>query len=205
MTTALSVAGWDLARLRAQWLSARPFPHLVLDGLLPEDELPALSTAFAREPLLLQADEHFCYRGGAQPPEEPLLRALALSLRAPGVLAAVSAIAGREVRGADARAYAYPRGCYLLPHSDCRPDEDRVVAFAWYLAQQAPLRGGALELFDCTLEEGEVPAARTAVAARRIEPRLNRLVLFGVAPAGLHQVCEVTQGERSSLAGWFTS
>ena len=203
--TALSAAAWDLARLRAQWLAARPFPHLVLDGLLPEGELPALAAAFAREPMLLQADEHFCFRGGAQPPEEPLLRALALSLRAPELLAAVSAIAGREVRGADARAYGYPRGCYLLPHSDCRPDEDRVVAFAWYLAQLGPMRGGALELFDCVLEEGEVPAARTAIVAKRIEPKVNRLVLFEVAPEGLHQVCEVTQGERLSLAGWFTA
>ena len=202
---ALSAAGWDLGHLRAQWLAARPFPHLVLDGLLPAGELPALVTAFAAEPMILQADEHFCFRGGAEPPQEPRLRALALSLQAPELLAAVSAISGREVCAAHVRAYAYARGCYLLPHSDCRPHEDRVVAFAWYLAQQVPLRGGALELFDCELEEGETPAARTAVPAMRIEPRVNRLVLFDVAPAGLHQVCEVTQGERLSLAGWFTA
>jgi len=36
-----------------------------------------------------------------------------------------------------------------------------------------------------------------------IEPRANRLVLFEVGPAAVHQVRGVTAGARVSLSGWF--
>lgn len=200
MPIGLSPAGWDLPALREQWRAARPFPHLVLDGLLPADQLQELEEACRSEPLLLQADEHFWYRASTEPPEQPALRALALCLREPALLQALGEISGRAVTRADARVYAYGPGCYLLPHTDCRPDDQRLLAFAWYLAQTRPLRGGALELFEC----GEAPG-QAAARARRIEPVANRLVLFEVSKAALHQVREVTQGERFSLAGWFSA
>jgi Rps23 Pro-64 3,4-dihydroxylase Tpa1-like proline 4-hydroxylase len=43
----------------------------------------------------------------------------------------------------------------------------------------------------------------TARKAGRIAPAAGRLVLFAVSPTALHQVREVTRGERCSLAGWF--
>jgi Rps23 Pro-64 3,4-dihydroxylase Tpa1-like proline 4-hydroxylase len=66
------------------------------------------------------------------------------------------------------------------------------------------VRGGALELFDCAANA--VSATRGVASARkagRIAPRPGRLVLFAVSPTALHQVREVTRGERCSLAGWF--
>jgi len=39
--------------------------------------------------------------------------------------------------------------------------------------------------------------------AGQIEPRPNRLVVFEVSEASLHQVREVIGGLRISLAGWF--
>ena len=35
------------------------------------------------------------------------------------------------------------------------------------------------------------------------EPRENRIVIFEVTPASLHQVREVVRGARVSLSGWF--
>ena len=43
----------------------------------------------------------------------------------------------------------------------------------------------------------------SARPAHRVEPRANRLVLFDVTNASLHQVREVLAGNRVSLAGWF--
>jgi Rps23 Pro-64 3,4-dihydroxylase Tpa1-like proline 4-hydroxylase len=40
-------------------------------------------------------------------------------------------------------------------------------------------------------------------SARLVEPHGNRLVVFDVSDASLHQVREVTGGLRISLAGWF--
>jgi Rps23 Pro-64 3,4-dihydroxylase Tpa1-like proline 4-hydroxylase len=39
--------------------------------------------------------------------------------------------------------------------------------------------------------------------AKRIEPKASRLVLFAVSETALHQVREVTSGDRASIAGWL--
>jgi hypothetical protein len=204
----------DLPALQAQWRSARPFPHVVLDGLLSPGELAPLGDAFSEEPLSEQADEHFAFHGGAEPPQAPPLRSLADWLGSPETLALVSTLCGQRLGSVGVRAYTYARGHYLLPHSDWQQSDPRVVAFAWYLAlrsepgaegpAQAGMRGGALELFDCTVDAASTPrGVTTARKSGRIAPKEGRLVLFAVSPAALHQVREVTRGERCSLAGWF--
>jgi Rps23 Pro-64 3,4-dihydroxylase Tpa1-like proline 4-hydroxylase len=75
-----------------------------------------------------------------------------------------------------------------------------LLAFAYYLPSPEPPRGGELELFRCAVEQGEIVRAETAVL---IEPRANRLVVFDVSDASLHQVREVVAGLRVSLSGWF--
>jgi Rps23 Pro-64 3,4-dihydroxylase Tpa1-like proline 4-hydroxylase len=60
--------------------------------------------------------------------------------------------------------------------------------------------GGELELFACEMNGDDVVHARSA---QLIEPRANRLVLFDVSTASLHQVREVLAGTRVSLTGWF--
>jgi Rps23 Pro-64 3,4-dihydroxylase Tpa1-like proline 4-hydroxylase len=100
----------------------------------------------------------------------------------------------------DMRAYAYREGHYLLPHTDHRDGLERVLAYAYYLPTPTPPTGGELELFECSLQDGEL----TAIAsAKLIEPVPNRLVIFEVSDVSLHQVREVTAGLRLSLAGWF--
>ena len=198
-----AAAALDLTALQAQWRAARPFPHVVLDGLLSTDELAALDDGLRAEPLRDQADEHFAFRGGKGPPQDPRLRRLADWLNSAPTLALVSALSGQRLGGVDARAYTYGRGHYLLPHSDARRGDPRVVAFAWYLSLR-DLRGGALELFACAAaEDSPVRGVASARRAGRIAPIAGRLVLFHVSPTSLHQVREVTRGERCSLAGWF--
>ncbi len=204
----------ELPALRQRWSSARPFPHVVLDGLLSPAELAAAGEAFSDEPLFEQADQHFAFLGGAEPPQAPPLRGLADWLASPETLGLVSALCGRRLGSVGVRAYSYARGHYLLPHSDCQRGDPRVVAFAWYLSLQGEagaegatrtgVRGGALELFDCTVDERSDPrGVTTARRAGRIAPLAGRLVLFAVSPVALHQVREVTRGGRCSLAGWF--
>src|SRR5438552_16125670 len=45
----IDVAGWDVARLAAEWRAARPFAHVVVDALLPEPSLQTLCQALAAE------------------------------------------------------------------------------------------------------------------------------------------------------------
>lgn len=103
----------------------------------------------------------------------------------------LSRVTGKAVSRCDLRAYAYRAGHYLLPHTDHQDGLERRLAYAYYVPSPEPPVGGELELFDGYAH------------AKYIAPRANRLVVFDVSEISLHQVCEVLEGLRLSLAGWF--
>jgi len=197
---------WPLERLSARWRRAKAFPHLVLDSFVDEARLAALRAACAKEPLVPQADELYQFQASTEPPASALLRAFAGELGGASVREALREITGLATSRVSLRAYRYQRGDYLLPHTDWREGEERRLAFAFYLGEEADggtagaLRGGALQLYSCALEGGEIAQARVA---RTIAARPNRIAIFAVGPGALHRVCEVQRGDRWSLAGWF--
>jgi 2OG-Fe(II) oxygenase superfamily len=192
-------AKWDLLKRANEWRAARPFAHVVIDDLVDTDSLAALCTAVSAEAHWPNRGEIFDLLGSADNVQHPTLRAFHAELAAPEKLAAVRALTGRPVDRVDLRSYVYMPGHYLLPHTDCRTGGGRQVAYAYYLYSRET-EGGELELFDCDMNGDEISATRPAV---RIEPRENRMVIFEVTPASLHQVREVVRGARVSLSGWF--
>lgn len=201
------LAGIDLARLEApdlavQWRSARPFPHVVIDGFTTEEGRRALLAAMEEEPADLITDEIFEVMASGVRAEDARLRRFHAALGGPEVCAAIGALTGKPVSRADLRAFVYGPGHYLLPHTDHQEGVGRAIAYAFYLETGPDLEGGELALFDVDLDPGgrEITAARVA---RVIEPRANRVVLFEVGDRSLHEVREVTRGLRLSLAGWF--
>ena len=188
----LNVATWKLDELGARWRAATPFPHLVLDDVVDPATLTALCQAVAQEPHWPNRGEIYDFMASAETVAHPLLREFAAELGAPATLAAVRQISGRPVERVDLRSYVYLAGSYLLPHADARASIGRLVAFAYYL-WTGECEGGELELFDCVMDGDELVSATPAV---RVPPRNNRLVLFEVTNASLHQVCEVVAGAR---------
>jgi len=193
-------SGWnDEAALAAAWRGALPFPHLVIDDLLPAPHLPELLAILEEEPIASYQADHFAFEATAPEPVTAELRALRDDFAA--TLGPVLArITGKRLARADLRAYAYRPGDYLLPHSDHQEGLERRLAYAYYLPSPEPPVGGELELYRCTLEHGAMTATEPAVL---ISPRANRLVVFEVSDVSLHQVREVLAGLRISLAGWF--
>lgn len=196
----LSPSSWDLAALRQRWQEARPFPHLVFDGLLPAEREAELLAAFDDEPCELLRDEIFEFMASPKRPTSAGLRAFQEGLQRPAVLEALQAITGKALRRVEIRGYAYHPGHYLLPHSDHQAEIGRALAFAYYLRTPWRVVGGELELFSCAYEGREIVATRPEV---KIAPLPNRLSLFDVGDDSLHQVCEVTEGIRLSVSGWF--
>ncbi|HEX7838944.1 MAG TPA: 2OG-Fe(II) oxygenase [Kofleriaceae bacterium] len=194
------VPAWqDEDQLARVWRAARPFPHLVFDDFVPGEVLPELLAILEEEPVERYEGDIFAFEASAPEPTTPEFRMLRDSF-ASVLSPPLSRITGRRLRRADMRAYAYRVGHYLLPHSDHQEDLGRAVAYAYYLPSPEPPSGGELEMFSCRAENGELVATESA---RLIEPAPNRLVVFEVSALSLHQVREVLDGLRISLAGWF--
>ncbi|MDF2694011.1 MAG: hypothetical protein K0S65_2394 [Labilithrix sp.] len=189
----------DEERLARAWRESEPFPHLVLDDLLSSEALEELIAIVDEEPIDRYAADIYAFEATAPEPKTDGLRTLREDFShvfAPPL----SRITGKALRRADMRAYAYRAGHYLLPHTDHQDAVGRALAFAYYLPSPEPPQGGELELFRSVIEAGEVVATESAL---RIAPRSNRLVVFDVSDVSLHQVCEVEDGLRPSLSGWF--
>ena len=187
----------DEAALARAWASATPFPHVVIDDAVADPD--ALLAILEEEAVERYEGEIALFDASAPEPATDEFRrvrdAFADALAAP-----LSRITGKPVRTVDMRAYAYRPGHYLLPHTDHQDGLARVLAYAYYLPSPEPPAGGELELFACTVSNGEITRVDRG---RVIDPRANRLVVFDVSDVSLHQVREVMAGLRLSLAGWF--
>lgn len=192
--------GWeDEAVLARAWESAAPFPHLVFDDFVPMAAHDELLSVIDDEVVDHFEADFYAFDATLPEPKTEAFRALreafARTLSGP-----LSRISKKLVSCVDMRAYAYRPGHFLLPHSDHQLGIGRTLAYAYYLPTPEPPLGGELELFRCAFADGEMTDAQSAVL---IEPRSNRLVVFEVSDASLHQVREVTAGLRASLSGWF--
>jgi len=195
----LPVARWNLDELARTWSTAKPFPHVVLDDVVEPDALATLLLAVSQEPHWPNRGEIYDFMASGEEVTQPALRELQAELGTAPVLDAVRAISGRPVTRADLRSYVYVPGSYLLPHADSRASIGRMVAWVYYLFTEG-CEGGELELFSCTMDGDELVHA---TSAHLVVPRANRMVLFDVTNASLHQVREVLAGSRVSLTGWF--
>jgi Rps23 Pro-64 3,4-dihydroxylase Tpa1-like proline 4-hydroxylase len=190
---------WRAPAAWPNWHHARPFPHVIVDDFVAPEQLPALMAILEDELVARYESDLFAFDATAPEPTTPELRELRDAF-ATALAPALAQLTGKPVTRADLRAYAYRPGHYLLPHSDHQHGLARELAYAYYLPSPEPPSGGELELFECTIEAGELTSTRSA---RLIEPRSNRLVVFDVNDLSLHQVREVLGGLRLSIAGWF--
>ncbi len=186
----LGAAWQDERALAESWRTAAPFPHLIFEDFAPATPL---LDVLDDEGVQRQDGDIFSFEASGDLED---LSATFGSLLAPPL----ARITGKPATRAELRAYAYRVGHYLLPHSDHQDGLERLLAFAYYLPSPEPPVGGELELFRCTMANGEIEATDSAVL---IEPRPHRLAVFDVSDRSLHQVREVLGGLRLSLAGWF--
>ena len=205
----------DADALAERWRAADPFPHLVFDDVLRPDAVAELLRILAEEPVEERIADFYAFDASAPEPVTSELRevrdAFARAFAAP-----LAQITARGTARVEMRAYAYRPGHYLLPHVDhhglapsgCRlacgetsGGIGRELAFVYYVPSPEPPIGGELELFR--VEIGADGDLTRTERARLVEPRGNRLVVFDVSEASLHQVREVHAGLRVSLAGWF--
>lgn len=168
------------------YLDARPYPHVVIDGLLGEDHSRALSRAFpdaahrgwkrrdyAEQAGRLGGLQRIAFDGVA-----PELRWLLAELNGIAFLDFLAALTGRDDLVGDPHftgsgLIATLPGGHLALHADFNRDSrrhlDRVLTVLYYLPVEWDLAwGGELELWDRTRERCEA----------RIAPLRDRLVVM---------------------------
>ena len=189
----------NVATLRDGWRSAAPFAHVVIDDALTADDVAELFEIIEDEPVEFGATDIYAFDATAPVPTTPAMTTLRDDFAA-ALSPVLTQLSGRAVSRVDMRAYAYRPGHYLLPHTDHQDELGRILAYAYYLPTPEPPVGGELELFAAPLQDGLLGSA---TSTQLFTPRPNRLVVFDVSERSLHQVREVVQGLRLSLAGWF--
>jgi hypothetical protein len=176
---------------RERYLAARPFPHTVIDDLLPEATFRAAAQEFP------DVDEeiwtnwvHVNSRkfGNAEPDTwPPTLRAVARGLTSPRFVAWLEAVTGHEHLIADwsmdgGGLHQSGAGGFLNVHADftshhVHKNWRRRVNVLLYLNEHwDPSWGGALELWSPDMQR----------CAERIEPLGNRMLVFTTSESSFH-------------------
>ena len=197
----------DEVRLRSDWEASRPVRHLIVDALLPEDDVQELGTVFPQNESLMRKNTLRERKsvGVDIRRYHPAIAAHLFAFQQPAVVDAVTAITGLAGSRADPTLYAsgisvMEKGDYLRPHLDNSHDGDqRLYRVANLLLYETPdwalEKGGNLEVWD--------DRVRTNTT---IESRFNRLVVMETNPRSWHSVSRVVaDGRRMCVSNYYFS
>ncbi len=188
--------------LSAQWATAKPVKHFVVDDLLPTALAERIFEAAPPIPELLHRDSlRERKKVGIQLEDyDPLVGAALLCFQQPSVVDAVARVVGSDDLHADPSLYAsgmsvMERGDFLNPHVDNSHDGDRqryrALNLLYYVTPGWELeKGGNLELWTPTRD---VPTT--------VPSLFNRLVVMQTHRSSWHSVSRV----EADAARWCVS
>lgn len=213
----LDLDRWEqtLAGLRDQYVSATPFPHVVLDDFLEPESLARASGEFGRiDSAGWISYVHYNERKFSNPNVVtwgPALRSIAQTLNSPRFVAMLGDLTGIDGLIADdgmegGGLHQSLRGGFLNVHADftvhpLHPNWRRRVNLLLYFNEDwSPAYGGALELWSTDM--------RQRISA--IEPRGNRVVIFNTDADSFHGhpdplECPADESRKSLALYYFTA
>jgi Rps23 Pro-64 3,4-dihydroxylase Tpa1-like proline 4-hydroxylase len=184
-----------IKRLKAQFSTAKPFPHLELKGFLKKDRAGLLLNALRGERWTPKEADLFKLKHTNDIASSSIqeLRAFRQFLLSEEFMQYMGAITGLKLRRKtiDLAGSLYEDTDYLLCHDDQL--EGRTIAFLFYLSTMRKGEGGSLALLDKRLR-----------TAKRIHPEVGTFAFFEVSPVSYHEVEEVlVETQRLALGGWY--
>ncbi len=179
------------AGLKKQFSANKPYPHLVLGNFFTK-EIDKVAEGLLKEDFHEQNSDLFQFQqtDDCKNAKNANLKAFYKYFSSKEVLNFISSITGIKLKSIDMSCFIYDDTDYLLPHDDRL--SGRKIAYVIQLGDNFTENdGGALQLF------------KGKEIVKSIPPRYNTLTIFKVSPKSLHQVQEVIDKRRISLAGWF--
>lgn len=183
--------------VKEQFESAKPFPHVILDGFFEPQALLELIEALKEEEFYFKMSDLFTMYQTNDLVSSTKMKKFYMFFKSPEFMNFCTKITGIEFTPdkLDLQGSIYQDTNFLLCHDDQL--EGRKLAFLLYLSDMQEDEGGALTLFE---SEDGIP---TKVKVRII-PKINRFVCFEVSPESFHEVEEVlVNKQRLALGGWL--
>lgn len=188
-----------IAKLKKQYLSAKPFPHLKLDDFLQEDKFQEVLKALLSQEFIVKESDLFSLKqtNDFKGTENEFLTGFRHLLGSGEFLNLIHEITGEKliVQMIDCNGSVYEKNDYLLAHDD-RLDS-RKIAYIYYLSTLSKEDGGSLDLYKC---KKETPIS----VEKSLFPKENSFAFFKVSKNSFHQVSEViSNSKRISINGWL--
>jgi Rps23 Pro-64 3,4-dihydroxylase Tpa1-like proline 4-hydroxylase len=182
-----------LQKLRKQYAAAKPFPHIRLSDFFESKDVKRVEQALRKERFVGAEADLFSFRqcNDVKRSKHKVLQGLRAYLRSKEFLVWLSYVTGESLSNElDLSGFIYSDTDHLLPHDDKL--EGRKIAFVINFSTLKPSQGGQLDLF------------KGNKIAKSYSPVWNSVVFFTVkSKETMHQVREVINAERVTLAGWF--
>ncbi len=182
-----------LQKLRKQYSSNKPFPHIRLTDFFTAKDIKRVEQELLQERFVAADADLFSFTqcNDLKLSKQPALQGLRNYLRSKEFLVWLSYVTGENLsRELDLSGFIYHDTDHLLPHDD--ELEGRKIAFVINLSTLTAKQGGQLDLF------------KGNNATKSYSPIWNSVVFFTVKPQHtMHQVREVVNAKRITLAGWF--
>ncbi len=182
-----------LQKLRKQYAAAKPFPHIRLTDFFTVKDLKRVEQELLQETFVESDADLFSFAqcNDLKHSKQPTLQGLRKYLQSKEFLVWLSYVTGEDLSTElDLSGFVYSDTDHLLPHDD--ELEGRKIAFVINLSTLTAKQGGQLDLF------------KGNKVAQSYSPIWNSVVFFTVKPQHtMHQVREVIDAKRVTLAGWF--
>lgn len=174
-----------------------PFPHIVIQDFLHEDDYARLKKALEKQHFERKDADLFSFSQTRDlfQSKDPAIQEFLQVLKSKEFKERLYEELGARTKSIDAAGFIYKGGDYLLPHDDRLAR--RKIAYVMNFSTLTEKDGGALALFASKKH-------KPTYVEKRIFPRRNTLVLFEVTKDSHHMVEEVLSNkERLTIAGWF--
>lgn len=187
----------EIAKIRAEFLAAKPYPHFILENFFKEDKLLNLRNEVLKEKFEHQDKDLFSFSNTKElvASKSRLIKNFYSFFSSEEFMEFISKLTNeKNINKIDMHAHLYRQGDYLLFHDDVV--QGRKIAYISYLSKGFEIKdGGRLELYD--LKNPLNPA-------KQIVPNFNSFVCFKVSSKSLHDVEEMKSNKkRLTIGGWF--
>ena len=193
------LSGKNLSSLNKQFLSAKPYPHIVIKKFLKPEIANSLLKEIQKEKFKEKQSDLFQFKqtDDLYFSKSKIVKEFHSTFLSWDFFHLVEKITSEKLQGTlDMSASLYESTDFLLPHDD--EIEGRKITYLLYLSKEFTEKNGSRFLIYNTMSNSPTSIAK------KIPPEFNSLVLFKISKKSFHEVEEnLSSKKRYTIGGWL--